>query len=482
MKKGFTLIELLAVIVILAVIALIATPIIINIINDSQKSAATNSAQLYADGLAKQIVVKNMTGIFNPSSCTVTNGNLTCDGQPLEYNVSGKAPTSGTISFTNGVISSYSLCVNEYRIVKNGDTITTTKDATCSNVEPVYTEPGLYRNGVMAYTWQELIDEGLIEVYQSDAIDGETYYNFVYATGPLNGYLYIDDSIEVIDFYAFGSEEIGTGLTGVTIPDSVMYIGNYAFANNSLTSVTIPDSVMYIGNYAFANNSLTSINIPASVVSIYTGAFSNSPFTSITVDPNNPDYDSRDNSNAIIDTEDNFILQGSKNTVIPSTVVEIGREAFKGVGLTSVTIPSTVIDIGSCAFADNPLTSITVDSNNTHYDSRDNSNAIIATANNVLLQGSRNTVIPNTVREIGEYAFYGVGLTSITIPASVFEIGYSAFENNTLTSVTFEIPSGWSIYHDTYSSEAVPENMLSTPQQAAVYINENSTCRLYSGK
>ena len=36
MKKGFTLIELLAVIVILAIIALIATPIVIDIINDTK--------------------------------------------------------------------------------------------------------------------------------------------------------------------------------------------------------------------------------------------------------------------------------------------------------------------------------------------------------------------------------------------------------------------------------------------------------------
>ena len=47
MKKGFTLIELLAVIVILAVIALIATPIIINIINDAERNAALQSANGY---------------------------------------------------------------------------------------------------------------------------------------------------------------------------------------------------------------------------------------------------------------------------------------------------------------------------------------------------------------------------------------------------------------------------------------------------
>ncbi len=42
-NKGFTLIELLAVIVILALIALIATPIILNVINDAKKQAAKDS-------------------------------------------------------------------------------------------------------------------------------------------------------------------------------------------------------------------------------------------------------------------------------------------------------------------------------------------------------------------------------------------------------------------------------------------------------
>ena len=44
-NKGFTLIELLAVIVILAIIALIATPIILNIINDARKGARERSAE-----------------------------------------------------------------------------------------------------------------------------------------------------------------------------------------------------------------------------------------------------------------------------------------------------------------------------------------------------------------------------------------------------------------------------------------------------
>jgi len=45
-NKGFTLIELLAVIVILAIIALIATPIILGIIDDARKSSSERGAEL----------------------------------------------------------------------------------------------------------------------------------------------------------------------------------------------------------------------------------------------------------------------------------------------------------------------------------------------------------------------------------------------------------------------------------------------------
>lgn len=45
-KKGFTLIELLAVIVILAIIALIATPIVLGIIEDARNNAKERSKEL----------------------------------------------------------------------------------------------------------------------------------------------------------------------------------------------------------------------------------------------------------------------------------------------------------------------------------------------------------------------------------------------------------------------------------------------------
>ena len=73
--------------------------------------------------------------------------------------------------------------------------------------------------------------------------------------------------------------------------------------------------------------------------------------TSIVVEFGNSVYDSRNNSNAIIETASNTLKAGCKNTKIPSSVTSIGYGAFEGCsGLTSVTIPSSVTSIGSYSF------------------------------------------------------------------------------------------------------------------------------------
>ena len=141
---------------------------------------------------------------------------------------------------------------------------------------------------------------------------------------------------------------------------------------------------------------------------------------------------------------------------IGDSVIYIGHSAFSDCsGFTgSLTIPNSVISIGNDAFRDcrgftgsliignsvttiyfNPFRgcsnfdSIVVESGNTVYDSRENCNALVKTSTNKLLFGCKNTIIPNSVTSIGDYAFYYCsGLTgSLTIPNSVTSIGVEAF-------------------------------------------------------
>ena len=223
------------------------------------------------------------------------------------------------------------------------------------------------------------------------------------------------------------------GCRSTVIPNNVKVIGKGAFAGCSgLTNIKIPDSVTDIEDYAFLSCSdLTEITIPGKVASIgewaFLGCFS---LDSIAVDESNTVYDSRENCNAVIETDTNTLIIGCNNTVIPEGVLKIDPVAVAGCeGLKSITIPESLTSIEGDEFLGCvSLESIVIDPENKVYDSREDCNAIIETGSDTLIIGCKNTVIPKSVKNIGEGAFAGCsGLTSITIPENITGIGDYAF-------------------------------------------------------
>ncbi len=243
----------------------------------------------------------------------------------------------------------------------------------------------------------------------------------------------IEDGVTNIGNHAFQSYEPRYALKSVTMADSVTDIGERAFGNCcSLPEIILSSSLQSIGMSAFAGCSkLTELWIPASVTFIDTDLGYN-PFVgcsgldSIAVDSANPVYDSRNNCNAIIETENNKLVCGFASTTIPDTVTEIGRSAFYGMDkLTHITIPDSVVSIGDSAFHScDKLEEIKLSRNVTSIE--------LETFREC--SALREITIPDNVAFIGRHAFYKCpALKSVTIPSSVVRIGEQAFgyyENN----------------------------------------------------
>lgn len=119
---------------------------------------------------------------------------------------------------------------------------------------------------------------------------------------------------------------------------------------------------------------------------------------------------------------------------IPNSVNTIGESAFfECTGLSSITIGNSISYIGNYAFAGlRRLTSIYIDDIEAWCNilfSNNLSNPL-SSADSIYINGENITdiIIPNGVKSIGNYAFYGCdALTSVTIPNSLTNIGESAF-------------------------------------------------------
>lgn len=267
-------------------------------------------------------------------------------------------------------------------------------------------------------------------------------------------------------------------LEGVTIPESVMRIEEWAFDGcDGLKRVTIPESVTSIGEGAFAGcDSLTSVTIPTSVTDIGYGAFQICHgLTNVTIPGSVTNieryvFGNCKNLRSVVISVGVASIGGSvfegcsglTNVTIPDSVTSIGEEAFSYCsGLTSVTIPEGVTNLGKRAFYKcSGLTDVTIPSSVTSIgrEAFEGCNGLtsagpIGGGYNITLgwTGSipvdafyncnnlTHVTIPEGVTSIGNGAFFGCkGLVSMTIPEGVTDIGVQAFRDcNSLTGVTF---------------------------------------------
>lgn len=222
-------------------------------------------------------------------------------------------------------------------------------------------------------------------------------------------------------------------LESITIPEGVTQIGGFAFSSCiDLKSISLPQSLEHIDNDAFTGcTSLQSVVIPKNVEVIERSLFrSCNQLKSITVEKGNKRYDSRQNCNAIIETESNKLIAACVGTRLIEGIEEIGEYAFDGVPLYDLHIPKSVTSAERWAFSgcDN-LKSITVDEDNPTYTSPAGSNVLLTKDGKTLIKGCPTSIIPQGVTTIGEEAFSRVNIIApfFFLPEGLKEIGHMAF-------------------------------------------------------
>lgn len=250
-------------------------------------------------------------------------------------------------------------------------------------------------------------------------------------------YVVLPENLNTIGEYAFyncRSLEGGKGENNniaLTIPGSVTTISNYAFGQCvQLKGLNLEYGIQYIGDYAFeapfredengevvyTSSPLPNIFIPSSIIRIGKGAFKKQDLATIVFE----DTEEHPSQLQIIDDEAFWFSQALKELVIPNTVVELGHGAFYFCNnLADLTIGESVEFIGNQAF----------------YSCQSIKCIYIPDSVKIIgdeafwYAGSVGSCfyLGNSLEWIGDRTFYTLDTIVTTLPASLKHIGDEAF-------------------------------------------------------
>ncbi|MBR1516471.1 MAG: leucine-rich repeat protein [Paludibacteraceae bacterium] len=340
------------------------------------------------------------------------------------------------------------------------------------SAEYPYTESSIIIPDSVTY-WKS--DEGIYSRYSGTPVTGWDKYTW---------------PVEIIGDYCFRNAK---NLESVTIPSTVYRIGTEVFEyTDKLHSLTIPESIKEVGWLAFARTGLKEVVIPASSSNWLDSdaAFQdNANLTKVTFAQGTTAIQDRiffgcvALRTIIIPDEVMYIGPGAfagcealTEIHLPASLQVLNNRLFRGCPLRSLEIPAGVIEIEGSALLGTNIAKLTVNPANTVFDSRDNCNAIIRTANNTIVAATAGAFIPATVDSIEQESFNELyGIRSITLPANlkhVADYGFMNLTNLTLITSLIENPAG-------VLEEGAFENWYNDPHETATLYVPAGTLAAY---
>ena len=283
---------------------------------------------------------------------------------------------------------------------------------------------------------------------------------------------YTTDGDRVIEIVA-GAFSQNAALEELILPKNVYKIGaNAFFGCEKLKSISFSEGLDIIGLNAFSGcTALETLHFPASLSELAPAAFSGcTALKHLTVADGGSTF--RHEGNCLIQKNGNVLVLGTAGSKIPKTVEAIGEQAFYNMGVTGILMPDSVKSVGKQAFGMNPalstlvlsesltelsdlafyrctaLTAVYLPESLTHIGltpfrgcaaltrltvAKDNptytveGNCLIEKETLTLVQGFVNSVIPASVKAIGNAAFSMMPVTAVTLPDGCVTIGAEAF-------------------------------------------------------